>query len=179
VSFQWYRDGQPLPGETLVDLDVPGDLPEGTYHYHCVLACEDPAGCMTPSEAVEHVVAPLPSPVRGASIQGRVLVAEAQPGVRLDWTDAALDATAYAVYEGTISSLWSSRAYDHAVVLCAVPRDPPGRTDMSVMFDPSTPAAYFLVAPADCRAEGLVGADSFGRTRPVAGSGPACGPAPP
>jgi hypothetical protein len=88
-------------------------------------------------------------------------------GADLDLTwgaSCSAQADAYAVYEGSLPSLWSG-VWDHAPVTCA-----------AGLAEPVTPAAgprYFLVAPLAAGNEGSLGVDSWGTERPVAAA--ACG----
>jgi hypothetical protein len=107
--------------------------------------------------------------------EGLLHVAREGDRLRLEWDDPAFAAEAYNVYSGLIGTLNRGRRYDHAASACHVLRRLPPQ-----VFLAHTPPgdAYYLVSGANCSTEGGMGTDSFGRTRPVAGTGAPCGPMP-
>jgi hypothetical protein len=177
-SLQWALDGVPVSGATGPTFEVPWDTAPGRHEVHCLVACADPSTCRNLTDSAWVETEELPTPVRGAELAGTLRVRRTAPGLVLSWGDTSPAATGYNVYSGSIPSLWDERTYDHAGLACHVARVPP--TSPTSSLDVPTPAAdtYYVVAPADCRAEGSVGRDSHGSTRPLAPAGSACGPMP-
>jgi hypothetical protein len=177
-TYQWFVDGMAVPGATGPTFDVPGDLPPGQHAIHYEVTCSVPLLCGDRSRAVYLDVPDVSTAVVAGDLAGILRVARRGTGLRLSWTDSRPEAVGYNVYAGTVDALFTSRTYDHAQLRCHVLRSPAGasssRTDVGM---PSADTCY-LVAPAGCLGEGTLGADSFGRPRPVPGSGPACGAVP-
>lgn len=62
-SYQWYRDGAALPGETGTTLEVSArTTPPGTYDFHYEIACGSPRSCQTVSPSVRLNVEPWTAP---------------------------------------------------------------------------------------------------------------------
>jgi hypothetical protein len=170
ATIQWFVDGTAAPGATDLAFEVPRDLPAGAHAFHYEVACADPLPCGGVSVPLPLVLEAVPNDVVDGAIAGLLMVSRSAAGLELRWTDAAPESQGHAVYAGTIASLFTGRAYDHAPLACGVAV--PARSLTTPM-----PAAgtYYLVTPQGCVDEGLAGSDSFGRARPVAGSGAPCG----
>jgi len=173
--FQWFMDGEPLPGATGWDYRVPPDVPPGAHAFHYEVSCGETAPCGAVATPYTLATSQVPHPPAGG-IDGRLMVSWRYPDLRLSWEDGSFVATGYSLYSGTIRSLHEDAAYDHEALACHLEREPPDARETA--FDTTLPAVntYYLVAPATCVTEGHVGSDSAGSPRPVAGSPPPCGP---
>jgi hypothetical protein len=100
---------------------------------------------------------------------GSAVTAERESGtdVRVSWdASCSLDATDYAIYEGSLTALRSG-SWDHAPVTCTA------GSDLTEVFTPQAGSRYFLVAPLAGGSEGSFGL-SEGAPRPPSAS--ACAP---
>jgi len=174
-SFQWYMDGEPLPGADGWDYAVPPDAGPGVHAFHYEVACAAAAPCGSAATPYRLSLTPAPHPEPDV-IDGRLMVSWRYPDLSLSWEDHSPEVTGYNLYHGSLRALHEDRAYDHAALACDLEREPPDATETA--FDTRLPAVdtYYLVAPATCLAEGHVGSDSAGGPRPVAGIPPPCGP---
>jgi hypothetical protein len=169
-AYQWWRDGAPIAGATADTYTVPADETPGEHEYWYVVTCPEPLICgdEPPHELVDVGSG---SPLAGRSLDGLLYVAKEPPSdLRFRWTDRALEATSYSLYEGAIGT-W----YSHGPLACHVPRLPPGAAQTEHVERMPRFDAYYLVSMNDCLGEGLVGTDSFLRVRPLSPAGVPCG----
>jgi hypothetical protein len=173
-QYQWFQDGVALPGAVASVYEVDAALPAGTYVFHFEMTCPEALRCGSVSPAVSVTLTDFGSGVAFREIDGLLYVAkDLASDLRITWSDLGAEATSYNLYEGTID-LW----YTHARKACGMPRVPAGAPTQEAVVRPRRTDAYYLLAPADCRGEGLVGHDSFGVEEPMTGIGPPCGPGP-
>jgi hypothetical protein len=176
-GLTWMLDGAPVESVAGPTFDVPDSEAAGPRVVHALVSCTDPPSCPYVTDVVTIDLAVLPTPVRGQDIAGLLRVTRLSGTVRLAWSDAS-PSTGWSAYSGTLAGLWTARTYDHAALTCQLPRTPPAAPGGSLDVAAPSAGTYYLIAPADCRAEGIVGADSLGTRRPTSVASAACGPMP-
>jgi hypothetical protein len=178
-SWQWSMDGAPIAGATGATLVVGIGTPPGIHDVTLAMTCAGvvPCGGMPAPVSLDFEA---PADVAGEEIAGLLFVAKAPAGLHLAWQERASAPTGHSVYAGTVPRLSEDFAYDHAPLACRLARLPADAVDLSVDVAMPARGAYYLVAPATCVNEGVVGFSSEPRRlpRPLSPVAPPCGPMP-
>jgi len=174
-TYRWYMDGNAVPGATERIFLVPGDLPPGSHQVHYEVACWGTLPCGGESARFLVEVLDEPGDMVDYEIEEPVRVTRETDGIRLSWTDMEWRTRGYHIYAGSIDHLHWNADYDHAALVCGIPRPDLAAVDFTRLMPMPEGNTYYLVGAAGCWDEGSLGAGSAGVPRPVPGAGPACG----
>jgi len=174
-TYRWYVDGNAVAGATESVFRVPGDLPPGAYQVHYEVACWGSLPCGGESARFQVDVLDEPWDSIDSEIEEPIRVAREDEEIRLSWTDLEWRSRGYNIYAGSIDDLHWNAAYDHAALVCGVPRTDLAQVDFTRLVPLPDSNTYYLIGAAGCWDEGSLGASSAGVGRPVPGAGQACG----
>jgi len=171
-SYQWHVDGMPVPGATGDGFGLPAGLAAGAHEVHFEFWCGGVVNCRLRSETIVVLVEPpRETQVEGRDIDGDIRVAKEGAELHLRWSDVSPEATGYNLMRGSLESLNVARSYDHEAERCHLERTV-GESEFELPVPLPAADAYWLVSPADCAGEGLVGRSSFAVPRPSGSCGP-------